>query len=184
MFRSERCVRSRGLVIAAWLAALLGPACGCASYRFGHQSLYRPDIRTVHVPVFASESLRRDLGERLTEAVIKEIEKSTPYKVVSSPNADSVLSGRITYEGKRVAAVNRNDDARDIETEMTAEVQWTNRRGELLMQRSGIPLPQLQIGIAGVSGFLPEAGQSLATAQQEVLEQLARDIVGQMQVWW
>ena len=40
---------------------------GCAGYQVGHRSLYRPDIRTVHVPVVQSDSFRRYLGERLTE---------------------------------------------------------------------------------------------------------------------
>jgi hypothetical protein len=157
---------------------------GCAAYRFGHQSLYRPDVRTVHVPVFESESLRRGLGERLTEAVIKEIEKRTPYKVVSSPNADSVLTGRITRETKRVVASNRFNDSRDIETEFTVEVRWMDRHGELLMQHSGLPLPQLHIDVSTASEFLPEAGQSLAASQQVAIERLARDIVSQMEIWW
>jgi len=32
--------------------------------------------------------------------------------------------------------------------------------------------------------FFPEAGQSLQTAQQMVIEHLAREIVGQMEIWW
>ena len=41
---------------------------GCAGYQIGNRALYRPDIRTVHVPVVQSDSYRRYLGERLTEA--------------------------------------------------------------------------------------------------------------------
>jgi hypothetical protein len=44
--------------------------------------------------MFESTSFRRNLGERLTEAVVKR-SKTEPYKVVSDPNADSVLTGRI-----------------------------------------------------------------------------------------
>ena len=47
---------------------------GCAGYRFGAASLYPPDIQTVYVPVFESNSFRRNLSEWLTEAVCKEIE--------------------------------------------------------------------------------------------------------------
>ena len=65
---------------------------GCAGYQIGNRPLYRPDIRTVHVPVVQSESYRRYLGERLTEAIVKEIELRTPYKVVDEASADSVLS--------------------------------------------------------------------------------------------
>ena len=175
--------RRRAIAHGILLAALLAHLSGCAAYQVGHQTLYRPDIRTVHVPVFESDSLRRNLEERLTEAVIKEIEQRTPYKVVSSPNADSVLTGRITREAKRVVAINRNNDAREIETEFTAQIQWVNRRGEVLMQRSGIPA-QLEFGVTRDAHFVPEAGQSLVTAQQDAIERLAREIVGQMEIWW
>jgi len=157
---------------------------GCAGYQLGNSNLYRPDIRTVHVPVFESESLRRNLGERLTEAVIKEIERRTPYKVVSSSDADSVLSGRITRETKRVLAQNQNSDARLYETEFVVDVRWANRRGEGLMQHSAIPLPQLTVGTNGAATFIPEAGQSVATAEQQTIQRLAEQIVGQMEAWW
>ena len=75
---------------------------GCAGYQLGQRSLYRPDIRTVHVPVVQSDSYRRYLGERLTEAVVKEIELRTPYKVVDSESADSVLNVRLVSESKRI----------------------------------------------------------------------------------
>src|SRR5262245_56211147 len=50
---------------------------GCAGYQVGQRSRYRPDIRTVYVPVVQSNSFRRYLGERLTEAIVKEIELKT-----------------------------------------------------------------------------------------------------------
>ena len=177
----NRCI---GIRPAAVLVAILAATGGCASYQVGHPTLFRPDIRTVHVPVFESDSFRRNLGERLTEAVVKEIESRTPYKVVGSADADSVLSGRVVAERKRAVAENTNDDVRDIETDMTVEVRWISRRGEMLMQRSSMPLGPLNVTISEASQFFPEAGQSLEVAQQHVIDQLAREIVGQMEVWW
>jgi hypothetical protein len=172
--------RSTALVLL--LTAL--PLAGCAGYQLGHSSLFRPDIRTVHVPVFESESFRRDLGERLTEAVIKEIEVRTPYKVVHTPDADSTLHGRIVSDSKRVTNRNRNNDARLINTQLVVEVRWVNRRGEMVMQPAGIPVPLPVLEDARQSSFVPEGGQSLVTAQQQAIQGLARDIVGQMEVWW
>jgi hypothetical protein len=158
---------------------------GCAGYQIGHRTLFRPDIRTVHVPVFQSDSLRRYLGERLTEAVIKELESRSPYKVVGGAEvADSLLTGRILSDTKRVAAESKNDDAREIETTLAVEVQWVNIRGEPLMQRSVLPLPMLGLDIAVDSNFIPEGGQSLTTAQQQVIHRLAREIVNQMEMYW
>src|SRR4051812_8178434 len=63
---------------------------GCIGYHVGTNSLYAADVATVYVPMIESDSYRRDLGERLTEAIVKEIELKTPYKVVSTPDADSI----------------------------------------------------------------------------------------------
>jgi hypothetical protein len=157
---------------------------GCASYQVGHRSLYRPDVRTVHVPIFESESLRPGLGERLTEAVIREIQLRTPYKVVATPAADSTLSGRIKQDTKRVLARNRNNDARGIQDEMDVEVSWISSRGDVLMQTTAIPFAPLGLSVSNNAYFIPEAGQSLATAQQDAIENLAREIVGKMEIWW
>ena len=86
---------------------------GCAAYRFGAASLYPPDIQTVYVPVFESNSFRRNLSEWLTEAVCKEIELKTPYKVVGTPQADSVLTGKLTSDTKRVIVEDQYDMPRE-----------------------------------------------------------------------
>ena len=116
--------------------------------------------------------------------MIKEIESRSPYKVVHTPDADSTLSGRIVRETKHVTAENQNDDARLIAADLAVEVRWVNRRGEVLMQQGGVPVPPLLSTAATQANFVPEAGQSLATAQQRALQQLAREIVDQMEVWW
>src|SRR3954447_13049861 len=85
---------------------------GCAMYRFGTNSLYRQDIRTIHVPMVVSDSFRRDLGEQLGEALCKEIELKTPYKVVGADRADSVLQVRLVTDTKAVLGETIQDDAR------------------------------------------------------------------------
>src|SRR6266576_327238 len=74
---------------------------GCIGYHAGTNSLYAADVATVYVPMIESDSYRRDLGERLTEAIVKEIELKTPYKVVSTPDADSILYARLQVDTRR-----------------------------------------------------------------------------------
>lgn len=155
---------------------------GCAGYQLGNQALYRPDVQTVHVPIFQSSSFRKDFGERLTEAVIKQIELTTPYKVVCESDADSILSGQIISESKTVLAEDINDVPRNIGTDLVARIRWESRAGDLLRENLvGLP-PILQISQA--ANVIPEAGQSVATAHQRALSQLAEQIVDQMQYPW
>lgn len=157
---------------------------GCAGYQLGQRSLYRPDIRTVHVPMAQSESFRRYLGERLTEAVVKQVELRTPYKVVDADSADSVLNVRLVSEGKKLLANNRFSEARDIETDFFIQTSWVDRRGDIIMSHDGLPAGPLLVNIGQQANFVPEGGQSLATAQQEAIDKLAQQIVGQMELAW
>lgn len=158
---------------------------GCAGYQLGNATLYRPDIRTVHVPMFQSDSFRRNLGEQLTEAVVKEIELKTPFKVIDDPlAADSVLTGRIVSERKRVLAENRNDEPRDIETDIVVQINWYDRRGDTVLADACFTLAQQGFSISQSADFVPEAGQSIATAQQEAFRRIARQVVSQMEAPW
>ncbi|MDP6555652.1 MAG: LptE family protein [Pirellulaceae bacterium] len=172
----------RLIVLAASAWMLVWP--GCAGLHVGQQSLYRPELRTIYVPVFESESFRPNLGERLTEAVVKEIELKTPYKVVATPNADSVLRGRIVVENKRVLAENAFDEPRNIATGMEVEVNWYDRQGGLILRNVSFAYSPVAFSVAQTSDLIPEAGQSVATAHQESVQELARQIVEQMEIPW
>ena len=161
--------------------ALLG---GCAGYQIGNQSLYPPDIHTVYVPMFESASFRANMGERLTEAVMKEIELRTPYKVVSDPNADSTLSGRIVQEGKEVLIGSRVGDPREIQANIHVQASWIDRQGRQLRASSAVPLPSELVDVQGTGNLVPEVGQSVETAQQDAIQSVAAQIVSLMEKPW
>lgn len=137
----------------------------------------------MYVPIFDSDSYRRNLGERLTEAVMKEIENTTPYKVVGTSNADSILSGRIIGETKRVVAQNRYADPRKLDVNLQIEVSWIDRNGGILYEGC-VELPPELSTVNSTATFLPEYGQSVATAHQEAIQRLAEQIVGMMEAPW
>ena len=157
---------------------------GCAGYQVGNGSLFRADIRTVSVPMFESDSFRRGLGEQLTEAVIKEIENNTPYKVVQSPDADSVLIGRLVSQQKRVVSKDDDNQPRDTRTELTVQVSWHDRSGGQIMQNATLPIAPLSLTVAQARNVIPEGGQSIATAHLDAIGRVARQIVWQMETRW
>lgn len=163
---------------------LLVASAGCAGYQIGNQSLYPAHIRTVYVPMFESTSFRRNLGERLTEAVQKEIELKTPYKVVHDPNADSVLSGRIVGETKRLVVGGRTGDPREVQVNLRVEVRWIDRWGEVIRRAEPIPLPPEVTDVGASANVVPEVGQSVAVAHQQAISRLAEQIVALMEAPW
>ncbi|MDV6031863.1 MAG: hypothetical protein F9B45_17580 [Phycisphaera sp. RhM] len=167
--------------LAVWVTLLLG---GCSAYQFGAAALYPRDIRTVHIPVVRNETFRHDLGPQLTDALVNEVERRTPYKVVSNPNADSVLRCNITAQSKVVLTETSSDDPRALDSAITVGATWTARDGRRLMQNSLASIDSDSTGFSQSVRFVPEAGQSIDTANQEAIDQLARRIVSQMESRW
>ena len=53
-------------------------------------------MRTVAVPIFDNPTYEHGLEFELTEAIIKEIHRSTPWRVIDRERAQTELSGAIT----------------------------------------------------------------------------------------
>ena len=123
------------VVVVAGVALLAGMS-GCAAYRFGPASLFRNDIRTVYIPIVRNDTFRHDLGVRLDEALVKEVERRTFYKVTGDPNADSTFDCRIVNKSKRVLTETDTDDPRALDAVIAVRADWTSRNGEMLMQNS------------------------------------------------
>lgn len=103
--------------IASLLSLLL---CGCGYHLAGtpdtdplyhNKTLYRDDVSTVAVPIFANRTYYQGLEFRLTKAIINQMEGQTPYKVVPKERADTILEGEIinvhtlTQSNNRITAV-------------------------------------------------------------------------------
>jgi hypothetical protein len=157
---------------------------GCAGYRFGTRSLYRNDIRTVHIPIIKSDSFRPELGVQLTEALQKELERRTPYKIGEFATADSIMNCRLTSENKQVVGETGTDESRLLRSAIAVEVSWVDRRNIPLIETRFLPPGETTFYFSENTDFVPEAGQSIGTANQRVIERLANHIVDQMESRW
>lgn len=144
----------------------------------------RPDVRTIHVKLFKTDTFRRNLDHLLTEAVQHEIKIRSGYRLADAQTADTILSGRIVDFRKNPLSETRFDDPRETEVQLAAEISWVDRRnGRILQQQTFSINPQLSQHASQVS-FAPEVGHSLATAQQEAISRLAADIVDLTELPW
>ena len=169
------------------LLAVLACA-GCAGYRFGNNTLYATNVRTIYVPIFQCDSFRTtpsiDIGERLTEAVCKEIEKRTPFKVVgSAEGADSVLTGRVVADTKRMVVESPTDQSRMVEMNYQALITWADRGGAVIAAGE-VPLPAATVDVGQAAALVPEFGRSVVSTQQEAIVKMAQQIVGLMEEPW
>ena len=160
---------------AVWLVL-----CGCG-YRFGHHA--DPTIRSVAVPTFTSVADRTGLELQLTEAVQKEIQSRTPFLLAHEDQADTVLRGRLVGVRKRPLSRTITDDPREVEFAFAVEVTWEDRRGAVLGTRS-VPITPDVVPVLSTGMQAVELGQSRATAAQQAVDRLARQVVDLMEVPW
>lgn len=163
---------------ATYSGLLLLSGCG---YTVGNG--FSPDIRTVSVPIFENATFRRGIEVQITEAVQKEIQKRTPYRLAKGLDADTRLTGRIVQISKNALTENQFDDPRELQFSLMVVVKWENlRTGEILAQQE-TPLSPTAIPLTTQAEVAPEVGQSLATGTQDATDQLARQIVNMMEAW-
>jgi hypothetical protein len=190
------------------LACCLLASCSAGSYDlclFGYttQSQFARDIHTIRVPIFKNKTFVRDIEFELTEAVVKQIELRTPWKVVGcEQDADTELGGTVVTVNKRNVLVNPLNEIRQGELQLAAQIVWRDlRTGELLSgprlpppgpvppDGRKIPVTPFVNPDGGVlvvrnSSLVPELGQSTASARTDVIDELAKQIVNMMELPW
>jgi hypothetical protein len=191
--------------------ALLLPSCQTFSGWDGNFTVlgyttrpnYDTSIHTIRVPIFKNVTFRQGLEFELTKAVIREIEAKTPWKVVSAGcPADTELTGTILLLNKGIINKNTNNEVREAQTVLSADIVWRDlRTGEILSRPKagtpgGPPLPPPDappgvpppvappVPVQAVGNFIPELGGSLTTAELESVNRLAVQIVSQMELPW
>lgn len=166
-------------LLAIALATLFTTGCG---YRAGN--VYGPEVRTVDVPIFQNDTFRRGIEYQVTEAVHREIQTHTPFRLAKGREADTRLTGRIVEIRKNVLGENKYDDPRELQLSLMVRVTWEDLRSGQLLASQEVPLQPQSLPAIGQAEFAPEIGQSLATATQEATERLARQIVHMMETPW
>ena len=127
--RSEKTAAELSLALAV---ALVVFATGCG-YRSGYAA--RKDIGTVAVGVFGNRTFYRDIDTDFTRAVISQIEKKTPYRIVTSSEADAILEGKIVSYRKTVLQENADDTPMELQVVLTVNATLRNRRnGKVLFK--------------------------------------------------
>lgn len=173
--RSDRCSRRAWFRATAAIASLVTTGCG-----YSVRPPYNRTIRTVYVPIFRSLTFRRDLNLILTEAVAKEIEKRTPYKVVGTPEgADSTLSGEVIFADKNLLVENPQNLPRQLSADLVVNVRWTDNS-----QTSASPKDVGSVTMRETVTFSPEFGDTAMMAYQKACQKMAEQIASMMEEPW
>jgi hypothetical protein len=151
-------------------------ACGCG---YTIRAPFDKSVKTVFVPVFKTQSFRRDVNLNLTEMIQKEIMNRTPYKVVGSPEgADTVLEGTINFVDKNIVVENPFNLPRELNMSIAASVKWVHNPPT---EAEKAKAPTV---VSETVNFVPEVGETALTASYRVNQRLAAQIVDMMEKPW
>ncbi len=166
--------------LAVALAAVACASCSSdprSGYSFA--PVHRTDIQTVSVPIFENQTYSHGLEFALTDAVIKEIHRVTPWRVVPGEQAETTLTGTIT--GKDLRRLTRGSQTglvQELAVELSVTFEWKrNGTGEVLAARRNFRSSDV---------FTPAnpAKERLALGEAAAIDVLARDIVAELRSSW
>lgn len=104
----------RRLLTAIILLLVVWQAGGCGYRLSGNAGLYRDDVKTVFVPTVLNRTFYRSDSSQLTDALVREIQTRTPYRITDAGSADTSLEVTITQ-------VRRSTTSRDRFTALPNE---------------------------------------------------------------
>ncbi len=167
------------MVLFAGLGCVL-TACSADPRRgYAFAEPYDASVRTVGVPIFANHTFARGTEIALTEAIVKQIQQQTPWRVVAPDRADTVIEGTITDAELGLLS---NDPRTGLVEEqtyrLTVRYAWRdNRTGETRVARENF-------SATGVFAPARGAGERIESGQRDAIDELARDIVATMRSAW
>ena len=171
---------SRFVTLAAGLLVLA--AGGCANdptEGYAAVTPYSQAFQTVAIPIIENETFARGIEFELTDALIKEIHARTPYRVTDQSRADTILLGRIhDVDLEQLSKSRLTGLGEEVIVAVTIDFQWRDlRTDQPLVAREDF---------TGTGLFVPSrpTGERIELGRMAVVQQLARDIVSELQASW
>ncbi|MBL4700925.1 MAG: LptE family protein, partial [Phycisphaeraceae bacterium] len=154
-------------ILTLMLVTLVLSGCG-----YTQLDLFSKEYQSVAVPIFQNKTFYRGVEFDLTEALIKEIELRSPYKVTLSGSAQTILEGQIvSISQNRLSRTQEGGLVQEIELQMVVNFLWKQQvDGKVLRRRDGI------IAIGRYVAATP-ISEPFETGQHVAVQEMAKRIV-------
>jgi outer membrane lipopolysaccharide assembly protein LptE/RlpB len=153
---------------------------GCGYHTVGHSSALAPDVHTIAIPEFVSQSREFRVEQLVTDAVIREFNTRTQFKVVSNPHedADAVLKGTIlSASSTPLAYDSQTGRAASALVTVSVQVTLTNRQGKILFQNPSYLFHDQYELSRDVSTFFQEESPAMDRLSRDFAHTLVANIL-------
>ena len=169
-----------GLFSVASVAALLAGAGGCGYHTLGAATHLPPDVKTLSVPVFATRTVANGTESAMTEAVIREFDTRTRFRVTpaENPDADAVLHGTILKEVVSPLTYNsQTQQSSSFLITLVVSATLNARDGRVLYQNQSYTYRQQYESTSDLPTFIQEDPAAVARLSRDFARQLVADVL-------
>ena len=178
----ERGIASFGRSASVCLAILaLATLAGCGYHVVGTASALPKNIHVIAVPALENKTTSYRLEQKLTAATIHEFLATTPYKVVSNPEAaDAVLRGKVlSLEAVPLLFDTTTGRATTMLVTVKCEITFTDNATQKVLYHTNNFILRNQYEISSDPAD-PSAVKNFFEEQDPALDRLAHDFAARL----
>jgi hypothetical protein len=169
------------LALAACLALAWPTGCSEPLAGYSFERPYPSDVETVFVKMATRGPgvYRRGLEFRVTEAVCKQLELDTPYRIASAADADTQLT--LGVELVRQGVLSHNPDTgrpQELEVTLVAEYEWKDLRDGRVRRQAR------NLRVSGAYAPPAPMGEDFFLGSEDAVNRLAKRVVEQLERDW
>jgi outer membrane lipopolysaccharide assembly protein LptE/RlpB len=164
----------------AILANLIVLLTGCGYHTAGSATHIPANVRTIAVPVFATHAQAYHTEMALTQAVVRELNTRTRYRVVTSASADAdaTLSGTVlTQTSVPLTYDSTTGETSSYLVTITVKVVLTARDGHVLYQNDALSYREQYQSTQDLSGFIREDPPAVKRLARDFAQALVGDML-------
>ncbi len=154
---------------------------GCGYHAVGSATHLPANVRTLAVPIFTTRVQAYHTEMDFTQAVIRELNTRTKYRVINSADSDSadaILRGTILNQS--VAPLTYDSSSSQTSSYLitiTAKVVLTAHDGHILYRNDAIVYHEQYQSTQDLSGFIQEDGYAVKRIARDFSQSLVSDML-------
>jgi len=173
-------IRCRLVSNASVGCVLIWSLTGCGYHTVGSATHIPASVRTLAVPVFATDAQAYHTEMALTQAVVRELDTRTRYRVLSgdAEDADAVLKGTVlTQTSIPLTYDSTSGETSSYLVTITAKVSLTAHDGRVLYQNDAFSFREQYQSTQDLSGSIREDPAAVNRLARDFAQALVGDML-------
>jgi len=153
---------------------------GCGYHQAGSATHIPANVRTLAVPIFATNAQAYHTEMAFTQATIRELNTRTKYQIINSdsPDADATLHGTILTQTVAPLTYDANTgQTSSYLITITAKAILTAHDGRVLYRNDSILYREQYQSTQDLSGFIQEDGYAVHRVAREFAQAIVSDML-------